>query len=370
MGANASIYFLGGYFRAIFDENVLQWEEQLDALVDDSILNVAIPELTQRSGLTARAGWRILELATSGIIGVNHFGIFVYGKTVENLSDEAFTAWIEFLLGSVEKTAASIALQLYYYYYDFQKSEPTLPPDLTLRLLVRPFLFEALNPHQLNRMTDIYWTEIGKAFLQQFPEKSLELVEPMLSHFGQKGSIFGQYSETCSVLDQITKQYPVEVWEQVSKHLEDQTNVSRAVSLEQWLGEGGGSSRKNRLGALTLIPPEKIWEWVDKDIENRVWYLAYRLMPKTLSVEEWQTSLVRAFLVRYGEREDVRRNLRANYSTEVWHGPLSLHCENKQQQLLRLKDEEDNENIKRWIDEFVEELEERIEHAKIGEERE
>ena len=171
VGANASIYFLSGYFRAIFDENVLQWEEQLDALVDDSTLNVAIPELTWRSGLTARAGWRILELATSGIIGVNHFGIFVYGKTVENLSDEVFTAWIEFLLGSVERTAASIALQLYYYYYDFQKSEPTLQPDLTFRLLVRPFLFEALNPHQLNRMTDIYWTEIGKAFLTTISRK-------------------------------------------------------------------------------------------------------------------------------------------------------------------------------------------------------
>ena len=32
VGENASIYFLSGYFRAIFDENVLQWEEQLDAL--------------------------------------------------------------------------------------------------------------------------------------------------------------------------------------------------------------------------------------------------------------------------------------------------------------------------------------------------
>ena len=33
--------------------------------------------------------------------------------------------------------------------------------------------------------------------------------------------------------------------------------------------------------------------------------------------------------------------------------------------LLRLKDGEDNENVKRWIDEFVEELEKDIEHAKI-----
>ena len=93
-------------------------------------------------------------------------------------------------------------------------------------------------------------------------------------------------------------------------------------------------------------------------------------MPKTFSTEEWPTSLARAVLVRYGEREDVRRNLRANYSTEIWQGPLSLHYKNKQQKLLCLKDGEDNENVKRWIDEFVEGLEKAIEDAKIGEERE
>ena len=217
-------------------------------------------------------------------------------------------------------------------------------------------------------MTEVYWTKIGETFLQCFPDKSLELVEPMLSYFGQTGTIFGVHSEICSVLNQIAEQYPVEVWKQVSKHLEDQTNTSRVFSLEQWLREG--SLEGEEAGALTLIPQEKIWKWVDKDVENRAWYVAYRFVPKTLSAEEWPASLVRAFLIRYGEREDVRRNLRANYSTEVWQGSLSLHYENKQQKLLRLKDGEDNENVKRWIEEFVEELEEGIERAKIDEERE
>ena len=367
---NASFSFLGGYFRAIFDKDQPLWEEQLDALIKDTKLNIAISGLTRCSGLTDRAGLRLLNLATNGVIDVNHFEIFSYGKATENLSEEVFTAWIEFLLSARNKFAASIALELYYSYYVFEKPEPTLPRNLTFRLLAHPTLFEESNRHRFDTMTHYYWVEIGKAFLKSSPEKSLELVEPMLSHFGHHGSIFSVNSETCSVLNQITGQHPVEVWEKVSRFLEDQTNVSRAVSLEQWLGEGGGSSRKNRLGALTLIPLEKIWEWVDKDVENRAWYVAYRLVPKTLSAEEWPTSLVRAFLIRYGEREDVRRNLRANYSTEMWQGSLSLHSENKQQKLLRLKDGEDNENVKRWIDEFVEELEKRIEYAKIDEERE
>ena len=367
---NASIFFLGGYFRAIFDKDQSLWEEQLDALIEDTKLNMAISDLTCCSGLTDQAGLRLLNLATNGTIDVNHFRFFTYGRGVNNLSDVVFTAWIEFLLKASDKFAVPIALDLYHNYYIFEKPEPVLPRDLTFRLLAQPTLFDKPDSYQLNTMTDHYWTEIGKTFLQRFPEKSLELVGPMLSHFGHHGSIFSISSETCSVLNQITEQYPVEVWKQVSKLLEDQIDFSRAVSLEQWLREGGSSARRERKGALTLISPEKIWEWVDKDIEDRAWYLVHRLMPKTLSMEEWQTSLVRAFLVRYGEREDVRRNLRANYSTEMWQGPLSVHYENKRQKLLRLKDGEDNRHVKQWIDEFVEELERDIEHAKIGEERE
>ena len=368
-GENVSVYFLSGYFRAIFDGDVSQWEEQLDALVDDSTLNVAIPELTHRSGMTDRAGLRILNLATSGIIDVNHFGIFVYGKSIESLSNEVFTAWIEFLLSATEKSAVLLALHLYHRYYISRKPEPTLPRELTFRLLVHPSLFEESDLHQSNTMTDYYWAEIGIAFLHCCPEKSLELVEPMLSHFGQDGAIFDIYSQTCSVLDQITKWYPVEVWEQVSRILEDQTDFSRAASLEQWLKEGNSSGREERTGALTLIPREKIWEWVDEDIESRAWYLAGRLVPKTLSKEEWSTCPAREVLVRYGEQEEVRSSLRSNYLTEGWHGPGSLHYKEKQQQLLRLKEGEDNENVKRWIDEFVDGLEESIEYEKIDEER-
>ena len=366
---NASVYFLSGYFCAIFDRNQPLWEKQLDALVDDTTLNIAIPELTHRSGLTDRAALRLLNLATNGIIGVSHFGIFVYGRTIDSLSDEVFTAWIEFLLSATEKSAVLLALHLYHRYYISRKPEPTLPRKLTFRLLVHPSLFEESDPHRSNTMTDYYWAEIGIAFLHCCPEKSLELVEPMLSHFGQDGAIFDIYSQTCSVLDQITKWYPVEVWEQVSRILEDQTDFSRAASLEQWLKEGDSSGREERTGALTLIPREKIWEWVDEDIESRAWYLAGRLVPKTLSAEEWKTSLMREILVRYGTQNDVRSILMEIYSGEGWHGPTSLHFDQKKEKLLCIKADEDNEDVKRWIDEFVNGLKDAIEHEKMEEER-
>ena len=365
---NTSVYFLSGYFCTIFDRNQLLWEEQLDALVDDTTLNVAIPELTHRSGLTDRAGLRLLNLATSSIINSNHFGIFVYGKTIDSLSNEIFTEWIKFLLNTTEKSSVSIALHLYHRYCIFQKPEPTLPRDLTFQLLTHPSLFEESDGYGFNQMTDYYWAEIGKVFIDLYQEKSLELMEPMLSNFGQDGSIIDVDSQTCSVLDEITEQYPAEVWHQVSKLLENQTHFSRMGSLERWLRKGNSLAREKRKGALTLIPREKIWEWVDEDIESRAWHLT-TFVPKTLSVEEWETSLMREILVRYGTQNDVRNSLMEIYSGDGWHGPTSLHFDRKKENLLCIKASENSENVKQWIDEFVRGLNEHIEYEKIDEER-
>jgi hypothetical protein len=367
-GENASAFFLGGYFRALFESNVTEWEKQLDALVEDTKLNVLIPDLTYHSGMTDQAGLRLLKLAEEEVMSVNNF-VFFFAKVIDSLSDKVFTQWIKFLLNCSNELAVPIALKLYYFYYVHGKQEVTLPRDLTFQLLVRPARFENLIPNQMNSMTGHYWTEIANAFLNLYPEKDLEFVERVIPHFGKKGTIFGTFNtKAFSVLTELAKRHPEQVWKHVSKRLEE-----RDFFIEGWLKEGDSRdsfSTGEEKGTLTFVPREKIWEWIDEDVENRVWYFAYRLVSKTLSAEEWQDSLARAFLVRYGQREDVRRNLRANYSTESWTGERSLHLESKKDKLLRIKADEDNVDVRQWLNEFIDDLEEDIEHARIEEERE
>ena len=112
-----------------------------------------------------------------------------------------------------DKSAASIVLHLYHCYYIFDKPEPTLPCDLTFRVLSHPVLFEESDRYRFDTMTDYYWVEIGTVFLHRYPRKGLELLEPILSHFGHKGSIVNVFSQTCSVLDHIMEQYREKVWE-------------------------------------------------------------------------------------------------------------------------------------------------------------
>ena len=367
-GENASAYFLGGYFRALFESNVTKWEKQLDALVEDTKLNVLIPDLTYHSGMTDQAGLRLLKLAEEEVMSVNNF-VFFFARVIDSLSDKVFTEWINFLLICSDELAVPIALKLYYFYYVHGKQKVILPCDLTFQLLVRPARFENLIPNQMNSMTGHYWTEMANAFLNLYPKKALEFVERVIPHFGKKGTIFGTFNtKAFSVLTELAKRHPEQVWKYVSKRLEE-----RDFFLEKWLKERDSedpSSTAKEKGALTFIPREKIWEWVDENIENRAWYFAYRLVPQTLSADEWPNSLARAILVRYGEREDVRRNLKANYSTEVYWGERSLHLDEKREKLLRIKADEENRNVKQWLDEYIEELEKDIEHARIEEERE
>ncbi len=368
-GDNTSPYFLGGYFHAIFEKDLAQWEQQLDALCADTTLNTIVPSLTHYSGLTDQAGYRILKLAENGIINIDEFEIFKYKNSLISLSKSAFQSWIEFLLINTDKSAIDIALNLFYNYYILRKSDYTLPYDFTFRLLSHPELFKESDDSRYDTMTDFYWTETAKVFLSLHPRKALEIVQLMLVSFGSDKTIFDSFSQSCSFLTEATKKHPAEVWEYVSKYLGSKDNFSRTLSIGNWLRETDLSESEKEKGALTLIPRENIWEWVDRDVENRAWYLASEFVPKTLLLEEWQDSLARDLLVRYGDREDVRSTLISNYSTESFWGPASLHYDEKLEKLIDIQNIDRNNNVNRWINEFLTFLEEQIEHSKIREER-
>jgi hypothetical protein len=77
----------------------------------------------------------------------------------------------------------------------------------------------------------------------------------------------------------------------------------------------------------------------------------------------------REVLVRYGDREDVRRNLVANLSSESWSGPTSVHYQAKRDMLAEFREQERDKNVLRWLDEFIADIDLQIVNARISEER-
>ncbi len=366
---NASAYFLGGYLRVLFEQDQQRWEELLDSFSQDEKLRAWVPELTWRTGkVSDRAALRVLRLADEGIADIGHFRMFVYGGATSGLSGEAFREWIEFLLSHPDAYAAYIALDLYSHYYLAKDARHSLPEELTLRLLTSPSLLQESEAARHDQMASYHWTLIGKAFVRLYPARSLELADTMLEHFGEGGAILGGFrSKTHSVLAEILQQHPEETWVRITEYLGPPIDL-RAHLIKDWL-RGEDFWGREEEGALSLIRPEAVWRWVDEDVDDRAWYLA-SFVPKLLFREEGKVCWAREVLIRYGEREDVRRNLIANFSTEGWWGPESLHFQNKRRRLLGFREKEENENVRQWIDEYVSQLERRIEQARIMEERE
>jgi hypothetical protein len=365
--------FLSGYLRVIFERDPQHWEEILDSLAENNDLNQSIPELTWRSGISSRAFLRVLGLAERDVIGVDGLRTLGLGSALGTISEDIFERLIVFLLNHPAPNAALIALELHHSYYLFNK-EPgrKLPEELTLKVITHESLFEENVPgSQSQVMIEYYWTEIGKVFVELYPARGMELGEKILQHFGQDNLISSIYgTRGLSVLNEITRRYSEEIWKRVTELLGPPID-KRAFELREWLRGGGNffDEDDNAQGALSFIPVEMIWAWIDDNVEARAWYVA-SFVPKALFREEGKVCLAREVLVRYGNREDVQRNLTANFSTEGWKGPESLHLEKKKQRLLEFGKNETNLRVRHWIDEYVASIDRRIERVKIEEERE
>jgi len=358
-GEDASVYFLGGYFRAIFEKDKQILETYLDSLAEDRELSHWVPELIARSGMTDHAALCVLNLARKKVIGPNSLGMFTYGGIVSGISEDIFKMWIELLLESPEITAISVAMDLFYFYYIHHSSKHTVPKELTLKILTHESLFQKVDIKSRNQMDDYYWTEIGKVFMNLYPEKAIDIADIVFKNFGKEDTIlsrFHSYSE--SVLEEIAKKYPIEIWNLIKKYLGPPID-HRAYDIKDWI---------KRSSFFSLIPLQEIWSWVDQNVEIRARYLA-SFVSSTLHRDKESVCLARELLIRYGERDDVRGALRANFSTEMWWGPASLHYQEKKERLLKFKQGEDNKNVKFWIDEYVSELDWLINRSKIAEER-
>lgn len=353
-----SMFFLGGYFRALKERSEGQWEEQMDMLAADPILRPHVPELTWRSGLTDRAASRILALAKTGAIAEHTFRFYSYGGVIRQLSADRFVEWIDFLLGAGTQTAAACAVELCHFYYLMSEPKVPLPNDLVFRVLTAPALFLPTEDRRNATREEYDWAEVGSAYVEQHPERSVELAAVMLAHFRGEGTIVGGFhSQTDKVLHEILKRCPSNVWRIVAGYLGPPVD-SRAFHIYHWLREG----------ALALIPAEPVWEWVEEDIEKRAWYIA-NFVPKAFPGDPKSAS-AREVLVRYGAREDVRNNLMANFSTEGWTGPESNHLQGTLEKLRTWKKDETNANVLKWLDDYIASVERRLERARIEEERE
>jgi hypothetical protein len=90
-----------------------------------------------------------------------------------------------------------------------------------------------------------------------------------------------------------------------------------------------GSFRGEKNSLLGLIPETHIWKWLEENSDKASYILA-RMIPLHES-EPVLHPLARKLLLTYPNNKDVASVLSANWHTEGWDGPMSLHCREKLQ---------------------------------------
>jgi hypothetical protein len=361
-----SISFLGGYINVLFEKNISLWEKKMDELAIDDFFQKLIPEITWYSGMTDKAAKRILKLAKEGDIEIKNFEAFKFGGKVKKISEPIFLKWISFLIKDSSGIGIIIALEFLDIYYISKEGSKDLPKKLTYQILLHPALWEESRELSGIHMVDYHWKDIALELIKQFPDVSKLIANQILKFFeNPKGILSGLNPDIQEVLLEITRRNPKETWAKITEYLGPPIDT-RAFYIQEWLK---GSLLLKEKGALNFFNPEDVFSWVENDLENRAWYCA-TFVPPILFYSEDEICYARELLVRYGDREDVRENFSANYSTEGWKGSMSDHYLDKKKQLLELKKREKNENVIRWINQYIERLEKDIKRAKLLEEKE
>lgn len=362
--------FAGGYLRALFERDKDGRDAFLDELSQDEKLRRYVPILTWRSGISDRAGLRVLSLMKDGRAEWDQLGLFNMGAVVCGLSEEVFHKWIEFLLQKEGALASSIAINLFSFYYtgNDEKNGKKMPMDITYRVLSHTGFFDVKANHNPNNLDEYCWGKVAHEYISDHPQMASNIATIILEHFGLNNTIFSYpYHEIQKILKEVMGQHSRETWNLIFKILAPPYNL-RSYSLSRWL-RGDELENNESQPPLSSVPQDMLWDWVEEDKNSRASYLA-SFVPNSLTNFNSNIGLARELLIRYGGDSSVRENLFANFSSEFFWGVESEHIEKKMRKLELVKVEEKNEIVIQWIDEFITLLNTRLDGAKTREERE
>jgi hypothetical protein len=354
---------LTGYLRAVGQEDPNLRQEVLESMKEDDALNRHLANLSVRSGLTEQDVDRKLEAVEDGQAEpVDLRALKTRVHPYEVIPKDTFADGCEVLLTENTGEGALALLDVFQSYYVFPDDAPAIHEGLAVRLLTHEIFLQ--NEHQLRYPpgTAHWWSETADELLDTHPDAATELLNPVLDNLGEKGSLLTTTYDIEGVVSRLLFENTEDTWDRITEILEQRDE--RMIWLMDWLS---GGFRFDDTSSIPSIPPELLWEWVDQDPETNG-VIAARLVPARFFHEEEKKCLARELLKRHGDIEDVRHALSGNYHSESFVGPESEHYKGKHEDLQEFKNEEDDPNVLKWLNEEITTLTDRIRRAEVAEE--
>lgn len=358
----STFMLFSGYISSVCAHKPEKWQGILDGIADDNNLVRWYPEACWRSRLDDQNAQRILSLTIDGKIDPD-FRMFKLGATIKEISPEVFSQWMEYLLNQESLEATVAAIDLFVAYYVFQEAKQ-LPREIALKLLTSPTLLT--KNQRLAKDIEYDWSITAERYIEQYPSEVSPILNMILANFGEDDTIFGTYGHYAgNILSKLVSINPAESWEIVAQYLEDSNHRYR---LElSWLG--GGMSFDEKSGALGIFPKDVVAAWIDKSPEKRAPQIAY-LVPHDFDHKADEESWFALILEKYSDQKGVLGALSANFGSEGFSGPSSVHYAKKVEKVKTFAEHhKDSLNVQGWANKITAQLNAQVQDARLREER-
>lgn len=351
---------LSGYLASVFLQDEKEWEQYaLEILSDEEFGNIRF-NIIRLSGLTDNIFIALLENLREGNLEINEL-LTGYWAFLKKINKKSILKMLNFLYeaGTWDSLAAAVGILDEY----FIRGKIALPESLTLEILTGECLFEDKYGHG---HISWYWNQIAKEWITQYQSRKTELFEKIFLTCPENLlTLCSVGDDAKNILWQIAKEDPNNCWQVLTKIIEDVH--SRIYSrIRHWLGNEI-SFDDNVFGAIILFEIGSITDWIDGNPKERAPYIA-RTVPK--SFDNNYGKITRTIVDKYGDLQEVRNALHCNFGSGGWCGPRSKHCEEKRRNARQWLLNEQSQNVRNWLQEYIKYLTMDIEQAELEEERE
>jgi hypothetical protein len=253
---------------------------------------------------------------------------------------------------------------MFHVYYLAPGAERAIPEQETFRLLT----WLGWDGESGAHAAGYYWSRLAASFVARYPLRTWEFFTAVLRLGTKRWDVLVDLdTHQERMLTGIFRSDPERAWQCVSDVFAAEGEQASSGILH-WLSNGGHLlPGDDTPGPIQYVPPETLFAWVDLNAEAHADWLI-RALPKTMDASP-AGRLTREFVARYGGTEEYAHSLSCRFHSRAWCGPESDHCRSLRTQAQEWLVGERNHTVRRWIEEYIDQLSASIDRAEIEEER-
>jgi hypothetical protein len=204
--------------------------------------------------------------------------------------------------------------------------------------------------------------------MKRFPHRQWDFFKAVLTAGAHEWAALSnlEMGET-HILTEILKGDPKQAWGIIVDILANFENLD-ASGIRHWLEHGGFHTiGDDPPGPIQYVPSSVLFDWINADRERRALWIA-DILPKTLDAST-AGRLTRDFVATYCSDPHVANVLHCQFGCRGWCGNASDHYRTLRDEAQKWLVGEQDINVIRWTNQYIDGLSDDIKRAEIDEER-